>query len=257
MVECTQMESIGIITLNRPEKRNAFNPELVAQVNKAMDKLNANPAIRAIIIRATGESFSAGADLSYIQSLRNNSYEENLGDSLRLAAMFESIYQSPKLTYSAVSGHALAGGCGLAMVTDFCLATENASFGFTETRIGFIPALVSVYLRYKLRAGDIRELLLSARIINAKEAIEIGMVNTLLDQTNFEAECLQHIERQISELSGDAVALTKELLRAQREQEHSAMLNTAAEFNARARSTADCIKGMDAFLNKTKISWND
>lgn len=246
---------IGIITLNRPEKRNAFNPELISQLKNAVDDFNTDDEIRAILINAEGKAFSAGADLAYIQSLRSNSLEENVADSTALAEMFEAIYNSPKLTYTAVNGYALAGGCGLALITDFCLATENAQFGFTEARIGFIPALVTVYMMKKLQGKVVSQLMLEASIYDCDSAFELGLISAKFKSDNFDENVLQHIQTVISSTSGESIRLSKELIRSIDGLSHKAALEIAAKQNALARSSKDCIKGMDSFLNKTKISW--
>ena len=245
---------IGVISLARAEKRNAFNPELVASLKNAVEELNSNDAVRAIAIRANGPAFSAGADLAYIQELRTNTKQKNIEDSTALAEMFESIYQSPKITVSAVDGYALAGGCGLAMLTDFCYASNRAQFGFTEVKIGFIPAIVMVYLLKKLNHQKVRELLLTGAIISAEQAVGIGMVTDIIEG-DFDAELLNYINKMIESTSGKAIALTKEMLRNAPALDHQSALTYAAEQNAIARSTEDCIRGMDAFLSKTKLNW--
>ncbi|MFY0645082.1 MAG: enoyl-CoA hydratase/isomerase family protein [Bacteroidia bacterium] len=245
---------IAIVSLDRAEKRNAFNPELVQGLKHEVEELNSNDTIRAIVIKGNGTAFSAGADLDYIQQLRSNTKEKNVQDSSALAQMFEAIYSSPKITVSAVDGYALAGGCGLAMVTDFCYASSNAQFGFTEVKIGFIPAIVMVYLLNKMSPQNVRELLLTAEIISAQRAEELGMITELIDG-DFYKEVIQRVESLISKTSGQAIELTKEMLRTVPGMEHAAALEYAAEQNAKARSTEDCIKGMDAFLSKNKISW--
>ena len=150
----TQLEGrIATLILNRPEKRNALSAAMVSEMIAAMVSANANEEIRVIVIRSADKPFCAGADLLYLAQLRNFSLEENEADSQSLRRLFDLIYLSPKIVISQVEGPALAGGCGLATLADLCVATPEATFGYTEVKIGFIPALVMVYLREKMGGG--------------------------------------------------------------------------------------------------------
>jgi methylglutaconyl-CoA hydratase len=248
-------DRIGIITLNRPEKRNAFNAELVQMLHEAIESFNANEDVRAILIEATGDAFSAGADLSYLKQLRSNSLEENETDSKQLADMFLSLYNSPKLTFSAVDGYALAGGCGLATITDFCYASANAHFGYTEVKIGFIPAIVLTFLIKKINGQNLNKLLLTGNVISAKEAVDMDLVSEVILEDGFSDAVVEKITSLVNQTSSEAVASTKKLIRAVDQKEINEALNLASKYNALARSSDDCVKGVDAFLNKTKITW--
>ncbi len=144
-------ERIGYLTLNRPEKRNALNFELVAALKEAFTRAENDPGVKVVVLRANGEAFCAGADLAYLQQLQQFSFEENLADSNHLKDLFLMIYQLKKVVIAQVQGHALAGGCGLATVCDFVFAVPEAKFGYTEVKIGFIPALVLVFPRQENR----------------------------------------------------------------------------------------------------------
>ena len=255
MIRSEIKDRIGHVQLSRPEKRNAFNPELVGALKKEVAALNHNDEVRAILFTGEGEAFSAGADLGYLKELRANSLEENVSDSRSLADLFEMIYHSPKLTFSAVDGFALAGGCGLASITDFCYATNKAKFGFTEVRIGFIPAIVSVYLRYKISGSDINKLLLTGEIIDADKAFKMGLVSRILEFETFYERVFSEIKGITAMVSGQAIAQTKSLMRTSMAKQHDAAIETAVMFNAEARASDDCIRGVDSFLNKQKISW--
>jgi methylglutaconyl-CoA hydratase len=244
----------GLITLDRPEKRNAFNPQLIRELTEAFVEFNTDDSIRAILLCANGEAFSAGADLKYLQSLQNNSLEENQEDSRGLSELFEAIYHSPKLTYSFVDGYALAGGCGLATLTDFCIATSASKFGYTEVKIGFIPALVMVYLRYKLKATDLNQLLLTGQIVSADEALKMGLISKVIEEAWNVEEMITYINKAIASNSGQSIASSKALLRSL-QADHSDAIEKAIKANAEARSTSDCKRGIQAFLNKEKIDW--
>lgn len=243
------------LTLNRPEKRNALNPALVAALTDRITYHMQADETRVIVLEGAGEAFCAGADLAYLQQIRHNSREENVADSMRLKALYALILRGPKPVIAAVHGPALAGGCGLANACDFCFATPEASFGYTETKIGFIPALVSVFLQRKINGQAARELLLSGRILSATEARQLGMLTDVFDAGSLITEVLRFATRLAAHNSGEAIALTKRLLWESSGLSLDAGMNHAAGMNAEARSSADCIRGIDAFLNKEKISW--
>ena len=158
------------IILNRPDKRNALNSEFVGELRQAFGEANADDSIRVIILKGSGKAFSAGADLGYLQQLQNNTYDENLQDSSHLMELFKLMYSHKKLIIAQVEGHALAGGCGLATVCDFIYTVPEALFGYTEVKIGFIPAIVMFFLLRKIGEAKARELLLTGTLIEATRA---------------------------------------------------------------------------------------
>ncbi len=143
-------DRICTISLNRPEKRNAFNAQLINELKDAFSRAEVDDAIKVIVLTGEGQAFSAGADLSYLQLLQNNSYEDNLADSTQLMQLFKQIYTLSKPVIARIEGHAIAGGCGLATVCDFAFAVPEAQFGYTEVKIGFIPAIVMVFFHCSL-----------------------------------------------------------------------------------------------------------
>ena len=247
--------NIAHLILNRPEKRNALSAELVDQMHQAMVAFNANDSIRVVIIRSAEKAFCAGADLGYLTQLRNNTLEENEADSQRLRALFDAIYLSPKYIISQVEGPALAGGCGLATLADCCIATPAATFGYTEVKIGFIPALVMVYLREKVSGAVMTDILLSGRIFTAQEAQTLQLVQHVVAEGEI-AEYVLGLAHQICETtSSQAVAKVKEMLRAIPAMNREQALDYAAKQNALARASEDCKKGIDAFLSKQPLNW--
>ena len=248
-------DRIGIITLNRPEKRNALSPELIAGLHQAFEEMNANEKVKIIVLRSTGKAFCAGADLAYLQQLQDFSYEENLEDSRRLMALFNLIYCLPKVVIAEVQGHALAGGCGLATVCDFAFAVPDVLFGYTEVRIGFVPALVSVFLQEQIGAAKTQELLLSGEFITASKAAELGLITGVEPSEFLEKYVMEFATKLISQNSAYAMGKTKSLLRKLNQESRNKSLELAAETNAKARAHADCKKGIAAFLNKTTPDW--
>lgn len=247
--------NIAHLILNRPEKRNALSAELVDQMHQAMVAFNANDSIRVVIIRSAEKAFCAGADLGYLTQLCNNTLEENEADSQRLRALFDAIYLSPKYIISQVEGPALAGGCGLATLADCCIATPAATFGYTEVKIGFIPALVMVYLREKVSGAVMTDILLSGRIFNAQEAQSLQLVQHVVAEGEI-ADFVLGLAHQICETtSSQAVSKVKEMLRAIPAMNREQALDYAAKQNALARASEDCKKGIDAFLSKQPLTW--
>ncbi|WP_425636034.1 enoyl-CoA hydratase/isomerase family protein [Algoriphagus yeomjeoni] len=248
-------DRIGIIRLNRPEKRNALSPELISGLHQAFVEMNANEKVKIILLRSTGKAFCAGADLAYLQQLQDFSYEENLEDSRRLMELFNLIYSVPKVVIAEIQGHALAGGCGLATVCDFAFSVPEALFGYTEVRIGFVPALVSVFLQEQIGAAKTQELLLSGEFITATKAAELGLITGVEPSEFLEKYVMEFATKLISQNSDYAMGKTKSLLRELNLESRNKSLELAAETNAKARAHEDCKKGITAFLNKTSPDW--
>ncbi|MBX2962528.1 MAG: enoyl-CoA hydratase/isomerase family protein [Cyclobacteriaceae bacterium] len=255
MVEYTVRERIALITLNRPEKRNALNVEMVESLKQSFDQAAADEQVKAIILKANGDAFCAGADLAYLQQLQKFSYEENLNDSNNLKELYLKIYRNPKVVVAQVHGHALAGGCGLATVCDWVFTVPDARFGYTETKIGFIPALVSVFLVRKIGEGVARELLLGGELISAESAFHMGLVNRVVPAANLADEVWDFMTRLVASNSASSLALTKQLIAEAAGKSMDEALQLAALLNAQARATDDCKRGIAAFLNKEKIIW--
>lgn len=243
---------IAEVIMNRPEKRNALNPDLVLELTAAFSELNEDNSVRLIVLKSKEGAFCAGADLSYLKSLSQFTHQENIEDSTRLKNLFELIYHSPKITVSQVEGPALAGGCGLAFLADFCFATPDSTFGYTEARIGFIPALVMVYLKEKLNQNQMNEWLLTAQIFSADKALKDGLVYAV--EENVGAKVHDFATQLLKTVSSESTSRIKNMMR-NMPADWSESLSYAAEQNALARKTDDCQKGVSAFLNKEKISW--
>lgn len=248
-------EGIGRIVLNRPEKRNAFNDRLVAELKSALRSFFEDSSCRIIVFSGQGPAFSAGADLSYLQSLQNNSLEENLADSRALMELYQLMYDSPKVLIAQVEGPALAGGCGLATLCDFCFAIPSATFGYTEVRIGFIPALVSVFLVRKIGESRARELLLSGDILEAREALRYGLISFVVAADEI-ASTVDSFARNIAaRCAPGSLAATRKLLAEVQDLSLHKALERAALRNAEIRSSVECRQGINLFLNKEPIVW--
>jgi len=248
-------DRVATITLNRPDKKNALNPDLVTALNEAFTAASADPAVKIILLRANGDVFCAGADLEFLKNLRKASYEENLEDSRRLSNMFYKIYNSPKVVIAAVQGHAIAGGCGLLTVCDMAVAREGAMLGYSETRIGFVPAIVARFLIRKTGITTAKRLLLSGELVSAAEAARIGLVTEAANDAGFESRIVHWTTTFLEKTSGDALAATKKLIHYVSDHTADESTRYAIETNALSRDSDDCKKGIDAFLNSEKVRW--
>jgi methylglutaconyl-CoA hydratase len=254
-VEYHVKNRIATITLNRPEKRNALSHELVADMKEAFSNAEKDDHVKVIILKANGDAFCAGADLGYLQQLQKFSYEQNLQDSNHLKELFFKIYTHPKVIIAQVQGHALAGGCGLATVCDFAYAVPQAKFGYTEVKIGFIPAIVTVFLLRKIGEARSKELLLGGDLITSDQAVQIGLINKVVQPERLDSEVLALATKLVEGNSGQSMKLTKQMIAQVQSESIIDALNYAAEMNARARGTEDCKRGIAAFLSKEKLVW--
>ena len=245
----------AIITMNRPDKRNALNGEMVTQLLQRLHEAEEDPEVKVVILKAYGPSFCSGADLAYLQKLQKNTYAENVEDSMHLKSLFYRIYTLKKPVIAQVHGHAIAGGCGLATVCDFVYTVPEAKFGYTEVRIGFVPALVMVFLIRKIGEANARRLLLTGELFGGEEALKNGLVTKCVASGELENAVNELAETLIKENSGQSMALVKEMLAKAPSLELAVALDYAAETNARARESDDCKKGIANFLNKEPITW--
>lgn len=254
-LEIERVQSAGFIYLNRPEKRNALDSLMVTELYDAVQELGGDESVRSIVIAGRGKAFCAGADLAYLQQMAQFTAIDNMNDSASLAKTLRAIYEVPKPVIARVHGPAIAGGCGLATVCDIVVAVESASFGYTEVKIGFIPAIVMAFLIRKSQQIQTRELLLSGRSITAIEAERRGLVTTVISGSGEEAVAaldahIANLTAEFAAASGSAIALTKQMLTALDEMPLASALDYASRMNALARMTPDCQAGIAQFLNR-------
>lgn len=254
-IQYSTKERVTYITLNRPEKRNAFNEQLVNELKDAFNSAEKDANTKIVVLNANGKVFSAGADLAYLQSLQNFSYEENLEDSNNLKELYEHIYSFKKVVIAQVEGHAIAGGCGLATVCDFTFAIPEIKFGYTEVKIGFVPAIVMVFLLKKIGELKTKELLLTGKLISTEEALSMNLINAIYTKETIADEVFQFAKKLCTETSGESLELTKMMIADIQKMNYTEAFNFAAEMNAKARATSDCKKGIASFLNKEKLNW--
>lgn len=252
-IQLAQEGGIATITLNRPEKRNAISFELIDDLLHAFDEVSKSDAL-VLIVTGAGKAFCSGMDLDNLKGLLGRSAEQNLQDSQTMARLFRTLYEFPKVTVAAVNGPAIAGGSGLAMLCDFTLAVPDAKFGYTEVRIGFVPAIVSTFLLRQVGEKQARDLLLTGRIFGAEEALRLGLLNEIVAPENL-LKRARELASQIMENSSSSLRATKQLLTDHARAELEVQIEAAVRENAGIRSTADFREGISSFLQKRKPVW--
>ncbi len=244
------------ITLNRPEKRNALNELMIKELRDIFLYFKDNDDIIGVSVTGSGESFCAGADLSYLQSLIDKSYEENLKDSINLKEMYWTIYNFPKPTVGLINGPAVAGGCGLMTVLDIAIASKNAIFGYPEVKIGFVASLVSVFLIQTIGLAQTRKMLFTGELIDAVEAEKRGLIHQIVEEGEL-ATVSEEIFSQIRKNSPQAIKQTKKLLHDHQGDMIEKRLEQACHFNAESRKMSDFKEGLQSFLEKRKPNWGN
>jgi methylglutaconyl-CoA hydratase len=242
----TEADGIRRITLNRPERRNAMTPEMQVELIAAMEEAAASDC-RVVVFAGAGEGFCAGLDLSSLQKMNDKTAVEHTADAERIAQLFRTLYELPKPTIAMVQGAAIAGGTGLATMCDFTLAAPGAKFGYTEVRIGFVPAVVSAFL--VLQIGE-----LTGRLFTSEEALRLGLVNEVVEADRLELR-MRELADVLKANSPESMAATKRLLAAQNKAWLDTAIAKALAANAESRGTHDFREGVSAFLEKRKPAW--
>jgi len=245
--------ALAIATLARPEKRNAISYELIDDVLRALEEVERSAA-QVLILTGSGKAFCSGMDLDNLRSITSRTAEENRADSATMARLFRTLYEFPKITVAAVNGAAIAGGCGLATLCDFTLASSEAKFGYTEVRIGFIPAIVSTFLLRQVGEKQARDLLLTGRIIGADEAFRLGLVNEVVSAEKLMPRA-REFAASLMESSPASLAATKHLLKSYSSADLDRQIAAAVDENARIRTTEDFREGVTSFLEKRAPKW--
>ncbi len=245
---------IATITLNRPDKRNAISPAMIDDLLAALDEAERGPA-RVAILTGAGKAFCAGMDLEALRDLATQTQEQHFADAERMGKMFHRVYSFPKPLIAAVNGAAIAGGTGLATLADFTLAVPEAKFGYTEVRIGFLPAVVSVFLLRQVGEKITRELLLTGKIFEAEEAHHLGLVTQLVPQEKL-MESARELAESLIASSPTSLLLTKRIILRWNAKEIERDLAIAIRESAEIRRTANFREGLTSFLEKRKPEWH-
>lgn len=243
------------LTMNRPEKRNALNPAMMDELTRALEEAASNPACDVVLLTGAGEAFCAGLDLEHLETLSAKTPEQHRMDSERVARLLRTLYDLPKPTIAAVNGAAIAGGMGLATVCDFTLAAPEAKFGYTEVKIGFVPAIVSAFLRGQVGDKHARDLLLTGRLIKAQEAFDLGLVTQVVPEQDLMREA-RGLAKKLLANSPAAMQATKRLLSEHGHHHLDEEIEAAIRANVEARATEDFKEGIRAFLEKRRPEWS-
>jgi methylglutaconyl-CoA hydratase len=244
---------VATITLNRPDKRNAISFELIDDLIQALEEVAKSDAL-VVILTGAGKAFCSGMDLDNLKALLGRSPEQNLQDSQTMVRLFRALYEFPKVTIAAVNGAAIAGGTGLALLCDFTLAVPEAKFGYTEVRIGFVPAIVSTFLLRQVGEKQARDLLLTGRLFGADEAARMGLINEIVPPENLMTRT-RELAALLMENSPASLRATKQLLTQHARAEIDSQIDAAVRENAAIRNTADFCEGISSFLEKRKPTW--
>lgn len=250
----SEEKGVVTITLNRPDKRNAISYELIDDLLAALN-IAARSESQVVILTGAGKAFCSGMDLENLKQITSRSHDDNVNDSETMARLFRTIYDFPKPTIAAVNGPAIAGGCGIATMCDFTIASEEAKFGYSEVKIGFIPAIVSTFLIRQVGEKRARDLLLTGRVISAREAQQFGLVTEVVAAHELQQWC-RELAAQLMENSPSSLKATKKLLGGFAGDDLNEHIRQAVLDNARIRTTDDFREGIAAFLEKRKPKWS-
>lgn len=246
------VEDLGLtkkIILNRPDKRNSLDEEMISEITNVFNELSEDKNTKTIILMGAGGNFCSGLFLDYLQKISEFDILQNKQDSQKFKNMLLAIYYCKKTVVAMVEGYALAGGCGIASVCDFIIASDKATFGYTEVKIGFIPAIVMIFLMKRVTETVAKDLLLTSRFINGTEAKELGFSNYVVTSEELESYTIKHCEA-LNKLPMSSLALTKEMFKNVPSMSFESSLDYAVDLNAITRMTKECKNGVSSFLNK-------
>lgn len=255
LIECTIKDRVGYITLNRPEKRNALNELLIAEIKHAVLLAEQTPEVKIMIINAKGGVFSEGLDLGELQKIQNESLERNFEHFAELGELYKLIYRASKIYIAQIEGSAFSTGFGLANVCDFTFATPNAQFAFNEVKIGVVPAIVSYFLLRKVGETRTKELLLSGNVISSQQAADYQLINKIVNPMEIQQFVLDFAHKMVEENSDAALALTKKLIVDTRLFPIDEGVAFSAKMSAYNSASEDAKRGVSAFLHNEQIHW--
>ncbi|WP_230661759.1 enoyl-CoA hydratase/isomerase family protein [Psychrobacter sp. I-STPA10] len=246
---------VATVTLNRPDKRNAFNDEVIAELQQVFSQLGTDTQVRAIVLTGAGKAFCAGADLNWMRAMADYDHSENLADANKLAQMLSTIYHCPKPTVAAIQGDVYAGGVGLVAVCDVAIAVKTASFCLSEVRLGLVPATISPYVVQAMGVRAARRYFLTAEVFDAKEARRIGLIHERVSEEELQ-DVVANIGQKLCKVSPNAVSVCKKLLDEVAYQDiDESLIQYTVEGIADIRASDEGKEGVQAFLQKRKPDW--
>jgi methylglutaconyl-CoA hydratase len=248
-------ERLCLLTLNRVNKHNAFDNQLLKEMQTQLDAALNNSQVRVIVLKANGRHFSAGADLAWMQKMADYNQEENLRDAMVLANLMYTFNQSPKPTIAMIQGSAFGGGAGLAAACDIAIASQSARFCFSEVKLGLIPAVISPYVVQAIGERSAKALFMSAEVFDATKALSLNLVHHFFSEDNL-LEFTLNFAKQISNNAPNAVQASKQLARyVTNKTINQDLLYYTASLIAEKRVSAEGQLGLNAFLKKEKPNW--
>lgn len=254
-IDISRQGPVAVLTLARPDLHNAFDAAMVGELRAAFTELGADPAVRAVVLTGAGASFCAGADLTWMQASLEWSREENMADAGELAAMLDAAWSLPKPLLGRINGAALGGGAGLVACCDIAVALETARFGFSEVKLGLVPAVIAQYVVPKIGVSHARALFVSGERFTAERAFEIGLIHAISDAQGLDATVTSLVGRLLSSAPG-AVGAAKRVVDAVWSLERAAARAFVIETIAAARTGPEGQEGLRAFLEKRTPDWS-
>ncbi len=247
---------IGTITLNRPDRHNAFDDTMIEELTECLNLFNQNSSIRVIVLNATGENFCAGADLNWMKRMSTYDWDENYQDSLKLAALMQTLFDCNKPTVAFVQGASYGGGVGLVACCDIVLASEKSTFCLSEVKLGLLPAVISPYVVKAIGARNAKRYFATAESFNAVEAREMNLVHKIYSAEEFDVKTKNYLNK-LTDNGPDAVQLSKQLVNLVSEKIiDETLIKKTAMLISDVRSSKEGKEGVSAFLEKRKPDWN-
>jgi methylglutaconyl-CoA hydratase len=250
----TDARGVAMLTLNLPDKHNALAPQMIAELHQAAEALGSDPAVRVVLLTGAGKSFCAGGDLGWMKDQFSAPREERIAEARKLARMLGALNELPKPLIGRINGQAYGGGMGMISVCDVAIASDTAKFGFTEVRLGLIPATISPYVLARMGEGMARRVFASARLFGADEARELGLIARVVPDADLDAAIEAEIKPYLSAAPG-AVATSKALARSLGPQIDEATIERTIGLLADSWETAEAREGIGAFFDKRKPNW--
>ena len=250
-----EQNQICVITLNRGQVHNAFNPTMIAELTTEFSNQSTNPNTRVIVLTGDGRSFSAGADISYMQKSKNFTIEENHEDAIKLERLFNTIYNTPKPIIGKINGAAFGGGIGLVALCDIAIAVERAIFAFSEVNLGIMPAVISPYVIPKIGFSAATRFFLTGERFNAETASKIGLIHEVATDLNDLNEKVENIITHLLASGPIAMAQIKDLLEKNRTMSFESVRKYLIEKIAQIRTSPEGREGLNAFLEKRSPNW--
>lgn len=253
-LRCRAEGPIAHVRLDRPDVRNALNDELIEELRSTFERLTADSNVRAIVLSGEGKSFCGGADIEMMRSSLDLTHEQNVAGARALSVMYRTIDACPKPVIGKIHGAALGGGAGLAAVCDVAVAASDAVFGFTEVKLGIIPAVISPFVLAKIGASHARALFLTGERFEAKRALAIGLVHEMVVGDTLDV-AIERIVNEILSAGPSAIAAAKNIIARVRGAAYDQTLESTAEATAAQRVSAEGQEGLRAFIERRKPDW--